>query len=111
MSLDKPAPDGFTKVVNRRRNHKKSITNPRVHPASSSKPSTSNNFATLASNDIHELENPPLSEKETTKEKQKEALPLTKESQINKLLPHTQINIPDWNFQGMEVDNTTPAQE
>lgn len=91
ISPNKPAPDGFTKVVNHSRNHKKSVTNPRTHPASSSKPSTSNNFAALASNDDPEFENPSLSEKETTKDKQKAALPLLEEKLISKTLPHTQI--------------------
>lgn len=70
MDSDNPASDGFTKVVNHRRGHKKSTANTRTNPANLSKPSMSNSFAALASDDIQEPENLPLNDKETSKEKQ-----------------------------------------
>jgi len=47
-SLDKADLDGFTKVSNRKKNHKKPISSPKKPVPSSSKPSTSNSFETLA---------------------------------------------------------------
>lgn len=91
-SSDKPTPDGFTKVASRRRNHKKSATNPKMHLASSSKPSTSNSFAALASADDPDSESPSLPEKETNNDKhesQKDPLSLPEDPLINKNLSHT----------------------
>lgn len=45
---DSSGADGFTKVTNCRRNHKKQASNSRAPLASSSKPSTRNNFEALA---------------------------------------------------------------
>lgn len=55
---DKSEFDGFTKVANRKKNHKKPASNPKMPQSSSSKPSTSNNFEALARQNDLNSENP-----------------------------------------------------
>lgn len=48
---DNNTPDGFTKVVNRRRGNKKAPSNPKAHPSSKAAPKVSNRYEVLCTND------------------------------------------------------------
>ena len=111
MDSDKPTSVRFTKVVNRRRGHKKSAANTRTIPANPAKPSTRNSFVALDSTDIQEPKNPPSKEKETSKEKLEETSPMPRGSQISKSIPYSQIKNPAWGFLEMEVDNPAPSSK
>jgi len=105
MDSDNPAFDGFTKVVNCRIGHNKSTANTRTNPANLSKPSTSNSFAALASDDVQDPDNIPLNDKETSKEKQ-DGVSLQPGGNLSgKSTHHIQSKFPAWSFHGMEVDN------
>ena len=109
MDSDNPASDGFTKVVNRRRGHKKSTANTKTNQANLSKPSTSNSFAALASDDVQDSDKGPLNDKETSKEQPDGISPQPGENLLNKSTHHSQTKTQIWSFQGMEVDNPEPS--
>ena len=66
---DKSESDGFTKVSNRRKNHKKVAPNPRRPQATASKPSTSNSYEVLANEPVINPDNPTPPERGVKKDK------------------------------------------
>jgi len=57
-TLDKPDWNGFTKVTNHKKNHKKPSSNPKKPVTNASMPSTSNSFETLNQLELNNSKNP-----------------------------------------------------
>ena len=109
MDSDNPTPDGFTKVLNRRRGHKKSSATTKTNLVDLSKPSTSNSFAALASDDIQDPDNIPSIEKESSKEKKNRTPPQSGEKVADESAPLPKSITQAWSFLGMEIDDPNPS--
>lgn len=109
MSSENQASNNFTKLVNRRRGNKKSTANPKTDQVKMSKPSTSNSFEALASNDMQDPDNGPKNNKESNKEQPKGTSQQPGDILLNKSTPQSQTKTQAWNFQGMEVNNPEPS--
>lgn len=108
-SMDKSDSDGFTKVPNRKKTHKKPSPSVKKPVTSTSLPSTSNSFEILLQPEVHILDN----------QKQPEAIPKTsahsapsssKKALTSKQLTDTKTpshsNMQKRTAHGMEVDST-----
>ena len=109
MTSDNQELDGFTKVVNHRRGNKKSTVHPKIDQVNMSKPSTSNSFETLASNDMQDPNNGPLKDKESNKEQLEGTSQQPGDNLLRKSTPQSQTKTQAWQTQGMEVDNPEPS--
>lgn len=107
-SSEKPNFDGFTKVNNRKKNHKIPASNPKKPSTNTSMPSTFNSFEILAQPDSSYNENPSHPE-EFPKPSSQFILTSSKQPQKHKqsidLTTSSPSMIPIWKSQGMEVDN------
>lgn len=108
---DKPESDGFTKVTNCRKNHKKAATNPRRPQANASKPLTSNNFAALANELVINPDNSTPPERGAKKDKQPmhtKSIMIPADPMINDPFSSAKHKAPKWYLQGIEEDIREP---
>jgi len=108
---ENPTPDGFTKVLNRRRGNKKSAVSTKIPPVDQSKPSTSNSFEALANEDMQDPDNTLSNEKGISQEKIEGSQSKTGEKGVEQEGNHLKTVSNTWSFPEMDIDGTNPNRE